>query len=214
MSYLKSMPKKEEITRISKKLTYLLRHGAEKEGLKMGNDGYVNVKDLLMKKELKTVTMAIIMHIVKTDEKQRFKLIKDSDSGEYYIRANQGHSLMNVEIQMEKITTSKDIPCCIHGTFKNSWNAILKTGGLSKMGRQHIHFASGRFGEEGIISGLRKTCEILIYVDIDMAISDGIVFYRSENGVILSEGVDGILNRKYFKKVVDLTKKPEEEILF
>jgi 2'-phosphotransferase len=32
---------------ISKKLSWLLRHGAEKEGLKLGPGGYVNVKEVV-----------------------------------------------------------------------------------------------------------------------------------------------------------------------
>jgi RNA:NAD 2'-phosphotransferase (TPT1/KptA family) len=32
---------------ISKKLSWLLRHGAESEGLKLGPGGYVNVKDVV-----------------------------------------------------------------------------------------------------------------------------------------------------------------------
>jgi RNA:NAD 2'-phosphotransferase (TPT1/KptA family) len=33
--------------RISKALSYTLRHGAEKEGLKLRSDGYANVKELV-----------------------------------------------------------------------------------------------------------------------------------------------------------------------
>lgn len=33
--------------RISKTLSYILRHGAEKEGLKIRSDGYVRVTDLV-----------------------------------------------------------------------------------------------------------------------------------------------------------------------
>lgn len=33
--------------KVSKNLSYLLRHGAEKEGLKMRNDGYVLLDDIL-----------------------------------------------------------------------------------------------------------------------------------------------------------------------
>lgn len=32
---------------VSKKISWLLRHGAEKEGLKLGPGGYVNVKDVV-----------------------------------------------------------------------------------------------------------------------------------------------------------------------
>ena len=32
---------------VSKKLSWLLRHNAEKEGLKLGPGGYINVKDVV-----------------------------------------------------------------------------------------------------------------------------------------------------------------------
>jgi 2'-phosphotransferase len=32
---------------VSKKISWLLRHGAEKEGLKLGPGGYINVKDVV-----------------------------------------------------------------------------------------------------------------------------------------------------------------------
>ena len=43
-----------------------------------------------------------------------------------------------------------------------------------------------------------------MYIEIDMfkAIKDGINFYISSNNVILTEGIDGTLPPKYFKKVV------------
>lgn len=39
-----SLPREVEI---SKKLSWLLRHGAEQEGLKLGSGGYVNLKDVV-----------------------------------------------------------------------------------------------------------------------------------------------------------------------
>lgn len=36
-------------TVVSKKLSWILRHGAEKEGLKLGPGGYINLKDVVRK---------------------------------------------------------------------------------------------------------------------------------------------------------------------
>lgn len=41
---------------------------------------------------------------------------------------------------------------CVHGTLMQNLRLILKTG-LKKMGRNHVHFASGLPRENGVISG-------------------------------------------------------------
>ena len=40
-------PREPEEVRISKTLSYILRHGAKNEGLRMREDGYVQVRDLV-----------------------------------------------------------------------------------------------------------------------------------------------------------------------
>jgi 2'-phosphotransferase len=90
---------------ISKQLSYFLRHGAEKEGLKITQDGWILVADILQHKNMKnkgaTVEeievsryACVVSHsqaIVHNNDKQRFAL-KTEDTG-LWIRANQGHSL-------------------------------------------------------------------------------------------------------------------------
>lgn len=56
------------------------------------------------------------------------------------------------------------------------------------MARNHVHFAPKFPGNE-VISGMRKTCDILIEIDIPKANKNGIDFYQSENEVILSRGI-------------------------
>lgn len=41
-------------TIVSKKLSWLLRHGAEKEGLTLGHGGYVNAADAVSQDNLKS----------------------------------------------------------------------------------------------------------------------------------------------------------------
>jgi len=67
------------------------------------------------------------------------------------------------------------------------------------MARKHIHCASS---VENVTSGIRKSAEVLIFIDIEKAINDGIEFFKSSNGVLLTEGVNGYLSPYYFEKVV------------
>ncbi len=73
------------------------------------------------------------------------------------------------------------------------------------MNRNHIHFAPGVPKEEGVISGMRKSCDMYIEIDMAAAMKDGIKFYISTNKVILTEGEEGVLSPKYFKKVTKVT---------
>jgi RNA:NAD 2'-phosphotransferase (TPT1/KptA family) len=64
--------------RVSKAMSWLLRHGAHKEGIPIDQQGYVNVADMLkwhkMNKEL-NVTFAEVLEEVRDNEKQRFALL-------------------------------------------------------------------------------------------------------------------------------------------
>lgn len=89
----------------SKTLSYLLRHGAEKEGLKMRSDGFVLVSDILNVPSLRGKlsgsfsacligvgkTVEDIRKTVETNDKKRFALAEEH--GNLYIRANQGHTI-------------------------------------------------------------------------------------------------------------------------
>ena len=40
---------------------------------------------------------------------------------------------------------------------------------------------------------MRTSCDIIIEIDMEAAIKDGIPFYISSNNVILTEGLEGLL---------------------
>lgn len=96
-----------------------------------------------------------------------------------------------------------DYPVVVHGTNAGAW-ARIKVSGLNKMGRQHVHFAKGLPGEGGVISGMRKGSEVMVYLDLAGAVRDSIPFFVSANGVVLSpgEGDTGVVPTKYFKDVI------------
>jgi 2'-phosphotransferase len=86
---------------------------------------------------------------------------------------------------------------CIHGTTMKAWNQI-KTEGLKTMDRTHIHFATGLNSK----SGYRKDSQVLIYINMELAMKDGITFYVSDNGVVLTNGINNVLSPTYFTKVI------------
>ena len=202
---------------MSRYLSYLLRHGAVKEGLNIDNEGFVFVSELLVflvrnNSDIKDIAMdATKLHleadidtleklqkIAQEDAKQRFLLLQRDDT--WVIRANQGHSISTVTEEALILITDPDMyPEVIHGTFRKNLESIKLTG-LSRVKRNQIHLSSSMDAS----SGIRKTGNVFIYIDLPLAMREGIKFYISDNGVILTPGNDnGILEPKYFKQIVD-----------
>ena len=66
--------------------------------------------------------------------------------------------------------------------------------------RTYMHFGIAAPGEQ-VLSGMRKNCELAIYIDSEAAVGDGIIFHRSENDVLLTKGVNEWLSSKYLIKI-------------
>jgi 2'-phosphotransferase len=137
--------------------------------------------------------------------------VTDTEPSNFLIRATQGHSIKTVDaasfLEPLALADESKLPdTVVHGTFHGAWPAILQSGGLRCMGRNHVHFATGPSMESvlaaqqedvqknakkdgQVISGMRKDAQVLIYIDLRKALAAGCPFWRSENGVILSEGL-------------------------
>ncbi|XP_042862520.1 tRNA 2'-phosphotransferase 1-like isoform X2 [Penaeus japonicus] len=195
--------------KVSKALSWLLRHGAAKEGLELLPGGWAKLDDVLKRPKFKRVTLQDIKEIVASCPKQRFGL--KEDSGVYYIKANQGHSIQVEDPELTEVTLEDGVPEVVHGTYYRHWPSIREQG-LSRMNRTHIHFAPGLPGDSGVISGMRSSCQLYIWINLPKALADDIKFFKSANNVILCSGnKEGILPLKYFSKVVD--KKTGENLL-
>ncbi len=115
-----------------------------------------------------------ILQIAENCPKQRFKI--EYFNNEPFIRANQGHSLETVEVEMVKIDEIDQIEHFIHGTYYKAWESI-KQQGLSKMNRQHIHLSEDFPGSKNVISGMRQNCELAIFIDAAKAIKGLYKYY-------------------------------------
>lgn len=194
--------------KLSKCMSWLLRHGLLDD---IGEDGYVtmnillkNLRDKEKEQKLPPITEELVEMIVKDSDKQRFKII-DRD-GVKMIRASQGHSIKKVKTLLLLEEIDKDFTkdkIFVHGTYRKNLESIKATG-LSKCSRNHIHLTTGLPDDGTVISGMRGNCNVIIYVDVAKAMDNGLKFYLSDNGVVLSEGDDnGFIPSEFFEKIVD-----------
>lgn len=196
-----------ELKTISKAMSYLLRHGADKERIRMTENGYSALDDVLRAKTVVRahVTPADVARLVEDNDKQRYRLEYGRHDGKLYICATQGHSLEGVMPDLRRITEASEVLVAVHGTYWTAWNDIKRCGFLSAMTRHHIHFAKGLLGEDGVISGMRANVEVLLYADVPKLLADGVPLWESANGVLLTPGVGDTrqLPLAYIKKAVD-----------
>lgn len=212
--------------RLSKSLSWILRHGAVKENLPIRPDGYISLAVLMKHNKFRNSKVSDIARVVKENAKQRFTLTYKPDENldsdrelkegenleDWFIRANQGHSMETVDkVELVPLTQVESFPRnIVHGTSRKAWTKI-KESGLSKMNRLHIHMAGGLLGDEGVTSGMRASSEVFIYVDAKKAVDAGIPFFKSSNNVILSPGnAEGIIPVEYFLKVENSSGQPIE----
>ncbi len=167
--------------KLSKTLSYHLRHTPEKIGLTLGDGGWVKVSDLiagLKTHKGRTLTIERLREVVADCPKKRFSLSQD----ETLIRANQGHSV-EVDLQLEPATPPSIL---YHGTADRFLEAITD-GGLKKMSRHHVHLSADT--ETAYKVGSRHGRPVILEVESRKMFDDGFVFFRSENGVWLTDAV-------------------------
>ena len=115
------------MVRLSKALSWLLRHNAAAQGVAIRSDGYVLIKDVLAHSKFKGYTVTQVMEVVDTNEKKRFQVLSDEQGNPEWIRAVQGHSLLTVtDPGLEPLLDASLIPDVVHGTMYSKWPLIGK----------------------------------------------------------------------------------------
>lgn len=170
----------DTLRRISKTLSYHLRHRPDELGLTLGPGGWVPVADLLaaLAARGKAITHAELAEVVARNNKQRFAF----DAGGTMIRASQGHSV-EVDLELEPVTPPETL---YHGTSAGLVATILREG-LRKMRRHHVHLSADVATAQNV--GARHGPPAVLLVDAAAMHAAGHSFYRSANGVWLADAV-------------------------
>lgn len=176
---------KETHTKISKSLSYWLRHRPEKIGLVLDKEGWTNVEDLIQKAKPEIeFNLEELKEVVANCDKQRFAF----SPGFEKIRANQGHSI-EIKMKFQEIVAP---PVLYHGTVDKFIESIKKKG-LQPMNRHHVHLSKDKETADKV--GSRRGKPVILEIDAIKMQDDGIKFYISENGVYLTDFVP----KKYIK---------------
>jgi putative RNA 2'-phosphotransferase len=168
------------LVRTSKFLSLILRHQPGKIGLALDANGWAEVDELLQKAGERgfQIDRPTLERVVAENDKQRFAFSPDGTR----IRASQGHSIQ-VDLQLEPLAPPEVL---YHGTAERFQAAIVEQGLLPRS-RQHVHLSGDV--ETALRVGRRHGKPVVFQIQAGVMERDGLKFYRSANGVWLTEHV-------------------------
>lgn len=172
-----------DVRKVSKMLCLVLRHKPELLKLNMDSEGWVDVNELIRRFNTyynpdTYLNRNFLDKVVEENNKKRFAYSEDGTK----IRASQGHSI-NIDLNLPECVPEDFL---YHGTAKQFLNGIMKEG-LKKMGRQHVHLSDNLKTAYSV--GSRHGAPIILMVHAVTMHKNGFKFYKSENGVWLTDNV-------------------------
>lgn len=168
------------LVRTSKFLSLVLRHHPERIGLSLDPNGWVDIDELLeaARRAGARLDRELLERVVRENDKRRFTI---SDDG-MRIRANQGHSV-EVDLELQPVEPPELL---YHGTVARFLTSI-RSHGLRRGSRQHVHLSPDQ--RTATTVGRRRGEPIVLTVRAGEMHRMGMLFYRSANGVWLTDGV-------------------------
>ena len=161
-----------DYTKLSKEISYALRHAPWEYELELDDEGFVPVEQLLHALNeggdyKETITEEDILHIIETSEKKRHEL-RDGK-----IRALYGHTVPSL-IKKEPVVPPDIL---YHGTSHKAYGIIMDSG-LKPMSRQYVHLSTDT--DTAIRVGKRRDKDpVILVIDAKKGCADGVIFYAS-----------------------------------
>lgn len=192
------MKNKQDIKKLSVYISYILRHNPSDIGLELMDFGYLNTEEMIKAINNKgeySLDLETLRYIVSTDEKKRYSFKAEGSDPYKYIRANQGHSIKGLIMDYKEVTPPEYL---YHGTSSKAWESIQKDGMIKPMSRQMVHLSRNIDTAKNVGDRHSKSCDtVILRVNCNDALADGVKFYLSDNGVYLVEK----LEIKYVEKI-------------
>ena len=175
------MKQSKNDARLGRFLSLILRHHPEAAGITLDAHGWADVGALLrgVCATGREIDREALERIVRKDNKQRYTFNEDHSR----IRANQGHSIQ-VDVELRKVQPPQYL---YHGTAAR-FLPTIRTDGIRKMNRQYVHLSPDY--QTAVAVGRRHGSPVVVLrIEAGTMAQNGIVFYRSKNGVWLCDYV-------------------------
>lgn len=168
-------------TKLSKEVSYALRHAPWEYELELDKNGWVPIDQLLQafhqSNEWQNIELDDLKVMIEKSEKKRHEIKENS------IRASYGHSIP-IKIVKEEAIPPKFL---YHGTAHNFLSEIEKNG-LSPMSRQYVHLSEDI--ETANLVGKRKDKNpIILVINTENARAKGTNFYLGNEKVWLADSI-------------------------
>ncbi len=173
------MSKKQE--KISKLISYWLRHKPEDGNIKLDRYGWVEIKDIInaLNSNSLDFTSNQLIELNNSFDKIRWKIDLDTQK----IKATHGHSI-SIEQELNSKTPNEIL---FHGTASKNIIGIIKNGLISKQ-RQYVHLSENI--EMAREVGKRHGKPFIIEVDTKKMIENDWEFFKTEENVWLTSDID------------------------
>ncbi|MFO7958033.1 MAG: RNA 2'-phosphotransferase [Candidatus Brocadiia bacterium] len=177
------MTRDRKLVKLSKRLSYLLRHHPEKLDLDLDREGFTTITLPELARRMGT-TEEVLRRVVATDPKERFT-IRDGR-----IRANYGHSIHVGRTMYEDRppATRDELPDVLyHGTAPGNVDQIMRQG-LRSRGRQLVHLSTS--DEWARTVGSRHArAPVVIRIHVPEALRRGVRMWPTGPATVLATDV-------------------------
>ncbi|REE92744.1 putative RNA 2'-phosphotransferase [Paenibacillus taihuensis] len=170
-----------DYAKLSKEVSYALRHAPWEYELEMDDEGWVSVDQLLHALRADSKWESLLgqdfERMLAAAEKKRFEISNGR------IRAFYGHSVP------DKINkTAGNPPATLyHGTARHTLEHIVKQG-LKPMNRQYVHCSEDQ--ETALTVGKRRDAKpVLLKIDAARASAEGVPFYHGNHNIWLADAI-------------------------
>lgn len=169
-----------ESEKVSKLISYWLRHNPSDAKLDVDDFGWVSVTQLLqsLRKQNVELSTSHLIQLNKSFDKIRWEINSETNK----IRATHGHSFP--VLLDDKQQTPPEI--LYHGTSINSIQQVA-TNGLRRMQRNFVHLSETI--EAAVRVGKRRGKPFVIEVNSERLFNDGWGFYKTGEGIWLTNDI-------------------------